>query len=146
MFLPRIDALPTKQRVITQQSTPITDERGRDKYILEVLDVIADLLPLSGVAGDITRAENSGDDGGDPSAVLGKPISLENADDGVGTLSGGLFRGDHRDLGEIGQCDGVDWGLLRVEVRRDQGVKLWAADQTRQSYWRRTQLLRVFLH
>lgn len=122
-------------------------EREREIIsILEVLDVGADLEPLSRVAGDIARAKNRGDDGGYPSAVLRKPISLENAGYRLRTISGGLLRGDHGDLREIGQCDGVDGRLLRVEVRRDQRVNLRTAHQARESYRRRSQLLRVFLH
>lgn len=80
--------------------------------ILEVLDVGAYLEPLSRVTGDIARVKNRGDDGGDPSAVLRKPISLENSGNRFGSIFGGLLGGNHGDLGEIGQCDGVDGGLL----------------------------------
>lgn len=87
----------------------ITIIRGR---ILEIVEIGADLEPLSWVTGNIMGAIKSGNDGGDPSPVLGKPISLDNTGNMIRSLSGRLFGGDHRDLGEIGQCDGIDRGLL----------------------------------
>ena len=104
----------------------------------------AELKPVSGIGGEIARGENGSEDGGNPSAVLGEPITLDNA--GGGSVCGGLLGRDDGDVGEIGQCDGVDWGLLGVEMRRNKGMDLRAADETGESYRRRTQLLRVFLH
>lgn len=106
------------------------DRKSKRKSVLEIFEIGADLEPLCGVTGNIIRAKKSGDDGGDPSPVLGKPISLEDAADRLRMLSRRLFRGNHGDLSEIGQCEGVDRRLLRVKVRRDQAVHLRASDHT----------------
>lgn len=92
-------------------------------------------------------SEEGGGDGGNPSAVLQEPVPLEDPGGGLGRGEGvPLLPGEEGDLGEVGEGEGVDRRLLRVEEAGDRLVELRAAHDARQRHRRGPELLRVVLH
>ena len=83
----------------------------------------ADLEPRGGVGGELRVGEESGEDGRDFGPVLCEPIALQYADRGRRGGVVGFGFGEERDFREVGESEGVDWGLLGVEVFGDGGVE-----------------------
>ena len=104
----------------------------------------AELKPLGGITRNVIGSEQSSNNGRNPGAMLEQPIPLQNSRYGnVDFLVGAIH---NRNRGEVRQSQRVDGRLLGVEMRGDQGVKLWTSHQRYERYWRSPKLFRVFFH
>jgi hypothetical protein len=120
------------------------------KQGFELIEKGADLEPLGGITGELIVGEESGEYGGNLSAVLEQPIPLQDATDGglMIIVVFALFVGGEkkRGLREVRESEGVDWWLLGVEVPRQGCVKLRTSHHSYQTHRWCPQLFRVFLH
>lgn len=122
-----------------------------DEEVLEVIEIGAELKPLSRITGHMMRGEKSSNNSRNLGAMLKKPIPLEDARRGSGKRRfGGVFggrRGEEKgDLGEVGEGEGVDRRLLGEEVIGDGGVKVGASDEGNQPHRWSLELFRIILH